>query len=147
MKQELIAFINAEHNKEMNDRNLPFLVAGYANGYVAIPPGHPCYRKRYTDESLDGIQVHGGITFSEPVCYEDESFMSKRRINPEYIGTRSCLFDNAEYVTDTKDVPDDWWILGFDTCHYQDNLHRWTREDVIEETQRLKKQLEDLWRD
>lgn len=147
MKKELIAFINAEHNEKLNDRNLPFLEAGYANGYVAIPPEHPCYRKRYTDEILDGIQVHGGITLSEPVCYEDESFMSKRRINPEYIGTRSYLFDAAEYITDHKDVPDDWWILGFDTCHYQDNPQRWTREAVIAETLNLKKQLEDLWQD
>ena len=147
MKKELIAFINAEHNKKLNECNLPFLEAGYANGYVAIPPGHPCYRKRYTDEIVENVHVHGGITFSEPACYEDESFMSKRKINPEYIGTRSYLFEDAEYITDNKDVPDDWWILGFDTCHYQDNLQRWTRENVITETENLKKQLEKLWQD
>lgn len=81
------------------------------------------------------------------MCYESESFMSKRQINPKYIGTRSALFDGAKYITDKKDVPDDWWILGFDTCHYCDNLANWTREDVIAETMRLKKQLDDLWHD
>lgn len=145
MRQELIAFINANHNKELNsmlhDR------VGCANGYVAIPPGHPCYRQRYTAPIFDSINVHGGITLSEPVCYESESFMSKRQINPKYIGTRSALFDGAKYITDKKDVPDDWWILGFDTCHYCDNLANWTREDVIAETMRLKKQLDDLWHD
>lgn len=145
MKQELIAFINAHHNKEMNERNLPFIMAGYANGYVVVPPGHPCHRKRYTDEIFDNIRIHGGITLSEPVCYEDESFMSKSRIKPEYIGTRSALFDDAEYLAENSDVPDDWWILGFDTCHYGDNPAKWTRNAVITETQNLKKQLEDLW--
>lgn len=147
MKPELIAFINAKHNKEMNNRNLPFLTAGHANGYVAIPPGHPCYRNNYTLSPVDEIQVHGGITLSEPVCYEDETFMSKRKVKPEYIGTRSCLLDDAEYITDNKEIPNDWWILGFDTCHYCDNPTNWTREDVIAETMQLKKQLENLWHD
>lgn len=89
----------------------------------------------------------GGITLSEPVCYEDETFMSKRQVKHEYVGTRSYLFEYAEYITENKDVPDDWWILGFDTCHYCDNLASCSRENVITETMRLKKQLEDLWQD
>lgn len=147
MESELIAFVNAQHNKERNDRKLPFLTAGYANGYVAIPPEHPCYRKRYTDKVFDRISVHGGISLSEPVCYEEETFMSKRQIKPEYVGTRSYLFEHAEYITENKDVPDDWWILGFDTCHCCDNLASWTRENVVTETMKLKKQLEGLWQD
>lgn len=146
MKPELVAFINANHNNELNNHKMPFLTAGYANGYVAIPPGHPCYRKECLESPIDEIPVHGGITFSEPVCYESKTFMSKREIKPEYIGTKSCLFEDAEYISNNKNIPDDWWILGFDTCHYCDNPANWTRENVIAETLKLKKHLEDLWR-
>lgn len=146
MKPELVAFINANHNNELNSHKMPFLTAGCANGYVAIPPEHPCYRKDYLESPIDEIPVHGGITFSEPVCYEDKTFMSKREIRPEYIGIRSYLFEDAEYITCNKNIPDDWWILGFDTCHYGDNPTNWTRENVIAETLKLKKHLEALWR-
>lgn len=146
MKPELVAFINANHNNELNSHKMPFLTAGCANGYVAIPPEHPCYRKDYLESPIDEIPVHGGITYSEPACYEDKTFMSKREIRPEYIGTRSCLFEDAEYISNSKNIPDNWWILGFDTCHYGDNPANWTRENVIAETLKLKKHLEDLWR-
>lgn len=147
MKQELIAFINAKHNKELNERHIEYVSAGYANGYVAIPPEHPCYRKGYLESPIDEIPVHGGITFSRPVCYEGKTFMSKRKIKPEYIGTRSLLFEDAEYISNNKEIPDNWWILGFDTCHFCDNPANWTRENVIAETLKLKKHLEDLWQD
>lgn len=73
--------------------------------------------------------------------------MSKRKINTKYIGARSYLLEDAEYITNNNNIPNDWWILGFDTFHYGDTPLNWTRENVIAETLHLKTQLEDLWRD
>ncbi len=117
---------------------------GTHNGYVAVPPEHPCYRGDYCEKPICDLDVHGGITYSEPVCYEETSFMSQRRVKPEYIGTRSALLDTAEYLTEEKDIPDDWWILGFDTCHFGDDEMIWNRPNVASETLRLKEQLEEL---
>ncbi len=117
---------------------------GTHNGYVAVPPEHPCYRGDYYEKPICDLDVHGGITYSEPVCYEETSFMSQRRVKPEYIGTRSALLDTAEYLTEEKDIPDDWWILGFDTCHFGDDEMIWNRPNVASETLRLKEQLEEL---
>jgi hypothetical protein len=42
------------------------------------------------------------------------------------------------------EVPEGYWIFGFDTCHALDSLERWPRERVIGETMRLKNALEHL---
>lgn len=34
------------------------------NGYIYIPSGHPWHGKHYDD--LIGVDVHGGLTYSEP---------------------------------------------------------------------------------
>jgi len=36
---------------------------GYWNGYVSLPPNHPDYYRSY--DHLEGISVHGGLTFSD----------------------------------------------------------------------------------
>lgn len=122
----------------------PFFSAAFGthNGYVAIPPEHPCYGHGYSESPIVDLDVHGGITYSEPVLLGEVTFMGKFPVNPAYIGTRALLLDKAEYITEEKYIPDDWWILGFDTCHYFDA--DWDKERVIEETLKLKKQLEEL---
>lgn len=35
---------------------------GFFNGYVAVPPEHPWYRKHYADVS---VEIHGGLTYAE----------------------------------------------------------------------------------
>lgn len=120
---------------------------GTHNGYVAIPPEHTCYKKDYLEPPVDGLKIHGGITFSEPVTNGKTTFMSDRAYKSEYIGKRNYLLDEAEYITEEKDIPNDWWILGFDTNHYMDNPRNWDRERVIEETLRLKEQLERMTTD
>lgn len=134
---ELIAFIVP------TSKHTPF-PTGTHNGYVAIPPKHPCYCKGYDEEPLCDIEVHGGITLSEPVVVGSQTFMSGSPIRPEYIGKRTLLLDNAEYITVGKCIPDDWWILGFDTCHLGDNEVKWNRDNVIRETLRFKEQLEKI---
>lgn len=36
------------------------------------------------------------------------------------------------------------WMVGFDTAHYMDTLQRWPESAVLEETERLRDQLETL---
>ena len=38
----------------------------------------------------------------------------------------------------------DWWVLGFDTCHYGDTLLKWPKEAVEAETKRLFCQLLEI---
>lgn len=44
---------------------------GYHNGYVALSKGHPDYGKDYDD--ID-VEVHGGLTFSQEVEYQNEKY-------------------------------------------------------------------------
>lgn len=85
-------------------------------GYVGISKEHPFYFKDDDDISLD-IDIHGGITFNGKL-------------------------GNSEL----------WWF-GFDCAHGSDwtiankdveniiKLHKWTLKEVIEETNKLAKQL------
>lgn len=98
-----------------------FLEGGYANGYVAIPPGHPCYKMSYDDIN---VGVHGGLTFAN--------------LADEVIAAGW----NPEIVTDDYKG---YWIVGFDTRHSEDNRERWPKEAVEAETESLKKQLESMW--
>lgn len=87
---------------------------GWGNGYVIIPKGHPLYGVDYDDihELMPSLYVHGGLTYSNYVTSD----------NPIY-------------------SEGDGWIVGFDTNHYGDNPNNWKKEDVIKETENLKKQL------
>lgn len=57
-------------------------VGGQLNGYVRIPKAHKFYQKSYTDDDLEKIECHGGLTFAGDL-EEDGDF---------YIG-----FDTAHY--------------------------------------------------
>ncbi len=107
---KLVAFLNQGPVQYMG---------GYANGYVAVPPGHPYYG---VNEDNIPVDVHGGLTFGAKA--DDFSFC------PEFI------------YGDT--IPDDWWVFGFDTLHWGDYKEYWSRERCIAETIRLKEQLEQL---
>lgn len=125
IRKELVSFLGSRLNKDrlnFGDGNNYF---GYANGYVAIPPEHPFYGKHYI-EVFDYIDVHGGLTFSGP--------------------SNTCLRWNDTEVIDNKtsSIPTDWWVFGFDTMHGNDYLKDWPRERCIEETLRMKKQLEEI---
>ncbi len=83
---------------------------GHLCGYVAVPPGHPCYGHGYTtvyekgedgeddyDKPLhnpaDALTVQGGITYAE-----------------------KC----SGHVCHVPAEPDDVWWLGFDMAHAGD---------------------------
>lgn len=89
---------------------------GWGNGYAFIPEGHPFHGLHY-DAINEHVSIHGGLTFSKHVNIE---MCVNWDLNPDLLGS---------------------WCVGFDTCHCDDTLEYWTEDRVMEETQRLKKQL------
>lgn len=130
--KDLIAYINSTANNSFNklSSTFPMMSAGhgvgYANGYVAVPKDHPFFGMGYDDVDVD---IHGGLTFAAPGNNIIKDL-------PETEVLEGCLYDLNE----------DWWVFGFDTCHYMDNLDNWPREAVIDETLNLKKQLEEVYK-
>jgi hypothetical protein len=86
---------------------------GWGNGYVLIPEGNVLHGVHYNDIDVD---VHGGLTFSELV--DSDMVDVWPELSKDDIGS---------------------WMIGFDTCHYQDTPNNWPEESVLEETNRLKK--------
>lgn len=135
---KLVAFI-----RETSFLDVKFDLSGYEfehgthNGYVAVPPENKYHGRSYED--MAEIDVHGGITFSEPATYPD--VMNGREIKQEYIGKRNELLEKAEFISDNTEIGNDWWIFGFDTAHFNDNKYDWDRQAVIEETLSLMEQL------
>lgn len=67
-------------------------IGGWGNGYVCLPPNHKYFGMHYDDIPID---AHGGLTFAD---YADR--------------------------LDWDEIPegcDGWYIIGFDTMHYNDN--------------------------
>lgn len=126
---KLIAFINPARNNDFRKSVGEdfFANGGYANGYVAIPPEHPYHGVDYNKILVD---VHGGLTFDSEM-----GRINKCNLQPGW---------NIEILEGETSIPDDWWVFGFDTLHCDDSLERWPKERCIEETLRLKKQLEEM---
>ena len=98
-------------------------------GYVGVSSPHPFYGKGYDDVELE-VEIHGGLTYA------------------------------GEGMESWKEMGD-LWFLGFDTAHAQDDVyseaylaehpdfpvfkgykgHRWTPDEVAEETEKLAKEL------
>lgn len=125
---KLYAFLNNTVNKHLNEQPFSMLKAGYANGYVAVPPEHPLHGVNYND--VDNIEVHGGLTFSNS--------MEEIKADGWHDDTECIGFDSFD------DIPKDYWVFGFDTAHAYDNPTVWNRETCIEETKYLKEQLENI---
>ena len=119
--KELIPFLNSTVNKRFRDNHYVFLSGGYANGYVAVPPGHPLFGKHYDEVE---VNIHGGLTYSGMSENFDES-------------------EDLETIDDDSNtVPHGWWVFGFDTLHCGDDMQTCGREFCVAETLRLKQQLE-----
>lgn len=122
---KLIAFMNSTRNDEFRKAVGDDFIAngGYANGYVAVPPEHPYHGKDY-DKPL--VDVHGGLTFDA----------SAKEVNERW--------KSLEFIGDETELPDDYWVFGFDTLHCNDNITNWPRERCVKETLKLKEQLEKM---
>ncbi len=95
---------------------------GEANGYCALPSDHPCYGMGYDSihQNYD-IDVHGGLTYSN---WGHECGIGEM---PEYLKTK------------------DYWVIGFDTCHWGDTLGTWPRERVRKHTEELAFRMYEIW--
>lgn len=84
---------------------------GWGNGYIIIPPGHKLYGIHYDDiASMYAIHAHGGLTFGEV-------------LTPEYCEAFGLLEDFIGY-----------YMIGFDTMHFMDDLNSWPYSQVFAET-------------
>lgn len=92
---------------------------GWGNGYVLIPEDHGLYKYHY-DIINKYVDVHGGLTYSDLV---DEKMIKLFNLEEEDLNK---------------------WMVGFDTCHWEDTLLRWPKEEVQRETDNLAKQLDLL---
>lgn len=137
---------------------------GWGNGYVMLPKGHPLYgltydtpfeiSKKQAEKVKTGnigaiplfislmdnaghtnndtvklrldvlVDVHGGITFSR-----------------ETTSKVGHSWENVEFLDDYPAF-EHYWVFGFDTGHAGDNLARWNRRAVIDETKRFQENLE-----
>lgn len=98
------------------------LSTGTYNGYVALSPNHRFYW--YDCDSIP-VRVHGGLTLG---CNGSDF--------------PKTWFDSIEILTrGVTEIPKDYYVVGFDTCHYGDTPENWNRGAVIRETLLLKKQL------
>lgn len=74
---------------------------GHLCGYVHVPKDHPLHNVHYDDSRIEGLDVHGGVTFSEPL--------------PE-LNNLFCLgFDCAHY----DDYSPIMAMEGFSSLHLQ----------------------------
>ena len=80
---------------------------GWGMGYVLLPPNHPFYGINYNDINID---VHGGLTYSN---YFDSTRFLKWTNNRKVVG--DITLDNFKKFNN-------YWMIGFDTNHYGDNL-------------------------
>ena len=112
---KLYAFINNTVQKKIP------INSGYANGYVAVPPEHPYHGKHYDDVD---VEIHGGLTFSE----------NASEIKDWTEDTECLNFNNIQ------EIPNNYWVFGFDTFHYADD-EKLDRTWCVAETERLMEQL------
>ena len=113
--------VNKEQNKLYKKVGL-FGGAGYANGYVAIPPEHPLFGSCY---DYPEIYIHGGLTYSE---------LSEKVFE---------FFNMSAIEMLDGHIPEGYWVFGFDTFHPGDNPDNCSREWCIGETNKLKTILEN----
>lgn len=127
-----IAFINSYRNKYLDEIGIE---VGTANGYVAIPFGHPCDGLSIEELEERGISVHGGITYAKrlPVAIALKLQENKCDKNDTVIDVATDINLNMR---------SDWWLVGFDTCHADDTQESWPIEKVIDETLFLKHQID-----
>lgn len=104
--------------KEVEEFYFKYLLSiGWGNGYVLLPPNHPFYE----DDDID-VNVHGGLTFSS--LFNSEHFL-------ELIKNRD--FD-GDITKENFEKFNNYWMIGFDTGHFEDNEYNCPKEYVMSET-------------
>lgn len=141
----------------MEKTTIPFIVKndnitphiGQYNGYVAVSPKSVFFGRTFDDVYVKNLNVHGEVTFAEPVINGEYSASSHYEIMKELIGKMNPVAVQAIRLDGIKEpIPKDWWILGFDTMHCGDTPKKWNKTSVGHETYSLEKQIleeDELW--
>jgi hypothetical protein len=93
------------------------------NGYVAISPEHPLYKFGYDDECLQMLEDDLGVYLVAEETYIHDS-----------VSVHGGLTYSEMHKLG-------YWVFGWDTQHFGDNLTRWPEREVERENQRLYEQL------
>lgn len=119
MKFGCYTLVIENHMKRIPGHHFDF---GWGQGYVLLPKIHPFYGIHYDDIDVD---IHGGLTFSN-------KFESKHFLNwiEEYEIGGDITIDNYQFF-------DDYWMIGFDTSHAGDDSFRWSKNNVLNEANKL----------
>lgn len=119
MKYNCYTLIIENHLKRLPGYHLDF---GWGQGYVLVPKDHPFYEKHYDD--ID-VYVHGGLTFSDKL--DANNFL--RWVDGQEI--------DGDITRDNFQNFDGYWIIGFDTNHFGDNLMMCSKNYVLREAESL----------
>ena len=96
---------------------------GWGNGYIVLPESHPFHGLGYYDERLEGIEVHGGMTYAE--------------------SAESC----SKEVKEKLGLDGSEWVFGFDTAHGGDDALNWHLKRVQDELIAFANQFEGIKKD
>jgi len=118
--------------------------AGYRCGYVGIKPGHPLYKRNYTDyldipkSELDGEEIgNRGIIPIFLMAFDDDD-----RVRMDvYFNVHGGLTYSGDN-NGTYPVESNLWWLGFDCGHYNDGKDLELVEEYWGEYPHIKKGLE-----
>jgi hypothetical protein len=93
---------------------------GWGNGFIAIPENHKWYGKDFLEINKEiNNQIHNNL------C------MSRYKYD--------CYINTFKWYTDLKfKIPENYYIIGFDTCNENDTLESCHKEFVEKETEKLK---------
>ena len=131
--QEMVYKDKREYLKDILDwrtwHNYEYVILNlhsHPTSYVCLTSNDVFYQKDYNDIP---IQVHGGLTFSEPTLY------CIKQYSPKY----KCDVNTSI----TRD-----WIIGWDYGHYgdyskimQESGRKYTTKDILKDTKSVIKQL------
>lgn len=93
----------------IKDNGSPLTSVGWGNGYIVVDKTHPWFGKEY-DEIME---------LDTPVEFTYSGHGNTLRHAPKQYQSK------------------DYWVFGFDTCHYGMNKQNWPKERVEKEAQNL----------
>ncbi|MEJ7647118.1 MAG: hypothetical protein WKF87_21140 [Chryseolinea sp.] len=105
---------------EIARRTLELLNPGWGNGYVCLPPEHPCYGMSYRAIYKD----YGAVEFDVELTFSN--FVSR---------------DTFPQLPPGCEI---YWIVGFDTAHAWDSMARWPKIKVEEAARGLAENFEGI---
>ena len=126
---------------------------GYANGYVVIPKEHPFFEKDYDEHieitNLNDVKNYAKDNYFGMVLFDpNKNKLSLDILIPVHGGVtyanKYVEKNTYEFLTEKPENSKEYWVLGFDTLHYNDTKENWNEENCKKETLKLLSFLEDI---